>query len=564
MHEQYAYYPMHMHIHTCFQPGSSMANHFYNAKQLEMKYIWFTDHDVRTGLKKKPVPGFQFDSDDLLKEEENGVFQGFEITEYETKAKLTHSVDTNEQMLTLKAEGSAKDEWQSAGIHFVSSGARHTASLLMDVCLKMNITAEDISADTRLIFDIRLSQRPPKCLPAHLLYVAGNPAGLEGRHTQILPLEINNGKVCLPLSEDVSEDSEIGGKDNVFDTITVTLQVRNGAELTVTLKNFEIEVKKFFEQAHQEQKKQAAAVGKKYGVTPFVSFEISEAGEHKNCFSSYVPTIDYAEKKFCVSNRDAVRHVKSYGGIFAINHPLAINALKRKNFTELQRKCIAAKMAVELLACRAYGADLIEVGFPCGRNGFSLEEFLMLWDLLSTGGLFLCGYGCSDSHRNNDGWFDGNNFATYLAAERGLPHPISEEVFTRSMRKGMAYTGNPMKIKGTVSFQTEQGFQMGAVLNDKEYAEANIMFYAEHTEPDWQFKLVENGNTVYSEKLSGGEYTNRSVLRRGESTVAFQRAELWDENGVCILLTNPIYIVKTDEAAFEIPDYRLVKEENAE
>ena len=52
--KQYAYHPMHMHIHTCFQPGASMAAHMHNARALGMRYIWFTDYDTRTGVKKNP------------------------------------------------------------------------------------------------------------------------------------------------------------------------------------------------------------------------------------------------------------------------------------------------------------------------------------------------------------------------------------------------------------------------------------------------------------------------------------------------------------------------------
>lgn len=259
---------------------------------------------------------------------------------------------------------------------------------------------------------------------------------------------------------------------------------------------------------------------------------------------------------------DAVRHVKAHGGIFAINHPLAIEPLKRKDFSKTQRDRIVAKMAVCLLSNHAYGADLIEVGFPAGRNGFSLEEYVTLWDLLSMGGLFLCGYGSSDSHRNNDGWFDGNNFAAYIAAESSLQHPICEDIFVHSMKKGMVYTGNPIKIKGEVRFETADGFQMGSVFKSEERGEVDIVFYMEHTEPGWQFQLIENGDICFSESLNGGAFAHTSLLRTGKTAVSFRRAAVYDENGMCILLTNPIYLVQTQEAAFAIPECRLAIEED--
>lgn len=47
--EQYIYHGIAMHRHTCHQPGSSMEAHIYNAHQLGMQYIRFTDHDTRVG-----------------------------------------------------------------------------------------------------------------------------------------------------------------------------------------------------------------------------------------------------------------------------------------------------------------------------------------------------------------------------------------------------------------------------------------------------------------------------------------------------------------------------------
>lgn len=102
--------------------------------------------------------------------------------------------------------------------------------------------------------DIRLSQRTPSLQHAHILCVAGSTEGLKTPHTQILPLELHNGNACLRLSEDVSEEADIGGRDNVFDTVDIVLQVKNGAHLSVTLGDFRIAVNKFFEAAHAEQK----------------------------------------------------------------------------------------------------------------------------------------------------------------------------------------------------------------------------------------------------------------------------------------------------------------------
>ncbi len=557
MKKEYTYHSMHMHIHTCFQPGMSMAAQMYNAKTLNMHYIWLTDHDTRTGFKQNPVNGFIFDSDALIKHDGENSFYGFEVADFEKNAKLDYDINTDKKTIKLTALSQNTDEWQSAGIFFVSSRTRHTHSLLMQVGLEFKLLDETICKDSRLIFDVRLSQRPPHCNPAHLLYVIGSTEGLSAPNTQIIPLSIKDNMVVLPLSDDVSNDDEIGGIDNVFDTITITLQARKGTELSVLLKDFVITVGKGFEDAHEAQKHKAAEIGEHYNVTPFVSYEISGAGEHKNCFTTSVPTIDYQKYNYAVSPCEAARHVKKHGGIFAFNHPLAIQPLKRKKFTPEQKLSVIAKMTANLLANRAYGADLLEVGFPTGRNGFSSNEFLLLWDMLSCGGMFLCGYGSSDCHRDNVNWYDGNNFATYLGVESNLSHPVSEENFIEAMKKGRAYSGNPVKLRGKITFETKDGHQQGTVFDTQKTKSIDIVFNAKETKPGWKFRLIENGLEAYSEIITSSEFTYNSILQCREETVNFQRVELYDENGICIMLTNPIYLVNTELFCGEIPSYRL-------
>ena len=556
--ETYQYHPMHMHIHSCFQPGASMAVQMHNAAALGMRYIWFTDHDTRTGVKQRPVNGFSFDTPELSKTRDGKPDHGFEQAHFEKEAALTWSVKTENKTLTLQAEADSGEQWQSAGISFFSSARRHTAALLMGITLWLKLQVSEMNPDCRLILDVRLSQRPPECKPAHMYYVLGDAEGLAQPDIQILPLTIKDGTVVLPLSADVSNEDSIGGLDNVFDTLIVTLQVRKSAKMQVMLEDFQIRVEKFFEQAHQAQKEVAALVGKRYGVTPFVSFEIS-AVEHKNCFSTHVPTIDYREYDYRITEEQAGQYVLRHGGIFAINHPLALNVLKRKVFTPQEQLNVIDKMAAELLKCRAYGASLMEVGYPMGRNNFSLEQYLLLWDKLTLEGLFLCGYGCSDSHRNNDGWFDGNNFATWLGVDAGLQHPIAEAAFVQAMKQGNAYMGDPVKLKGSVSFATAQGHPQGSVFDRKETDVLELCFHAENTQPGWSFRLIENGQEIFRQTVSENSFDHNSLLRAGTEKVCFQRAMLYDENGRCVLLTNPVCIADMDALLYPVPQERRKK-----
>ena len=554
MKTSYTYYPMHMHLHSCFQPGMSMAAHMHNAQKLGMKYIWFTDHDSATGIGKWSITGYSF-ADGVLNKGDHGFFEA----EFSEKAQFSCTVDSEEKLARLCAQADSRPVWQSGGLYFHSTGHRHNPALLMETSLQLALNIGKMTPDTRLILDITLSQRPPDCKKAHMLYVLGDPAGLEAEGCQIIPLKWMDGIVEMPLYQDVSEDITIGGKDNVFDTVTVVLQVRSGAALSADLGDFRICFNKNYEQAHIAQKEEAARVGKLYGVTPFVAFEFSKT-EHKNCFSSDVPTLNLAEMNWQVSNRTVADHTKKHNGIFAINHPLAISLLKRKEFDPLQRLAVVARSATTLLSCDAYGASLVEVGYPMGRNGFDLQAFLMHWDLLSSGGLFLTGYGCNDCHRNNENWFEGNNFATWIGVESSCQHPVGEKAFVDALRKGRVYTGDPVKLRGSVSFETIEGHQQGTVFTTDKVSELTVCFRAQAVKPGWKFRLIENSHEVFCEEITGTEYTHKSVLKASPATVSFQRAELYDTDGRCILLTNPIYLVKPEELARDIPVCRLVEE----
>lgn len=69
--KNYTYYPMHMHLHSCFQSGASMESHMYNAKCLGMKYIRFTDHD--STICRAYVPNIDFSEQQLDYTDENGI-----------------------------------------------------------------------------------------------------------------------------------------------------------------------------------------------------------------------------------------------------------------------------------------------------------------------------------------------------------------------------------------------------------------------------------------------------------------------------------------------------------
>ena len=130
-----------------------------------------------------------------------------------------------------------------------------------------------------------------------------------------------------------------------------------------------------------------------------------------------------------------------------------------------------------------------------------------------------------------------------------------------AMQKGNAYCGDPVVLKDKVEFATTDGYQQGTVFTTAQKDQVSIVFSALNVQSGWRFRLIENGHEVYTQQLQQGDFTYESTLCPSAAAVSFQRAEIYDETGRCILLTNPIYLVKSEELSREIPQCRLPEEQ---
>lgn len=543
------YEPMHMHLHTCHQPGGSMEGHIYNASQLGMRYIRFTDHDTRTGKKKNPIEKFDFSLGTAQICDEKGTY-GFEFF-----GDPEVSFADSEMKITSSTEG---DAYKRAGAYFTSSGTKHTVSLIAEVLLTLGMRIKTVG-DAHVYLDVRLSQRPPEHKAAHLIYSFDERGG--GMNTVRLPLAVaEDGVYRLRLSEDMRELWEIGGLDNVFDTLLITAETRNGGCAEITVDRFEISAKYGYDDVIVRQREVADKIGKRYGVKPFVTTEISGAGQHKNVFSSSVPVIDYEKRGYKVSEWEAVDHVKKHGGIFAYNHPFENDAYKKmKDLTPSDVKRIVNEEAENLISKQLYGATLMEVGFTEGRGYFALEDHLRLWDLISLSGIFITGYGDSDSHSNTKSWFEGNNFASWIGVDEHIPYPVPEEVLIRSMKAGNVYMGDPVLLKTPISF-TSGNAVMGSVILQKGGA-VKMRFGIKAPTADSLVRVIVDGEMHTEEKIRSEDEYLLDFEFEPKRAVSFARVELYAPSGRCIMLTNPIYVANPESFGGKIPAERLVEEE---
>ena len=550
----YTYHPMHMHLHAGHQPGASVESHMHNAAALGMHYIRITSHDIRMGPHPLPCKSFDFKKGSLVYEDYPGSWCGWS----EQFGAPEVCFDGSGMILSACSQ---TDEHRLDGYGFKTSAKRHTVSLLSDITLTLGLSCETFG-DAHVIIDVTLSQRAPDHLHAHLRYVFGKTQPSDQPHTAELPLSLSpDGIYRLELTKDVQRDgisAVVGGADNAFDSIAVLLETENGGRASCRLTRFEIDTKYSYETVVAKQRKLAEEIGSRYNIKPFVTNEISAAGQHKNCYSTKVPVIDYAAHGYSVTQEQAIEHVKRYGGIFSYNHPF--EKYKRSVITPQEHPKIIRRDAEEFIKTKVYGATLMEVGFAAGRDSFTLEEHLQLWDLISLGGVFITGYGDSDSHFSTRNWFDGNNFAAWVAAPADIPFPVGEEHFTDSMKAGRLYTGDPVFLKGAVKLCCG-GKPMGAIITAEKAKTFTVSFAADSVEKDSTIRIVVNGEEAH--RFYAEEHSDKDGNVRFEFEVSnplavnFARVEMYNSDGRCILLTNPIYFVRTDKFSGEIPEERI-------
>ena len=544
------YYPMAMHIHTCHQPGGSMEGHMYNAKKLGMQYIHFTDHDGRLGRKANEFSSFDFSLGAIEYSEPNvnKSMVGFEsVGECEISSEVGK--------ITARALGNGA-EYTESGITLKSAGKRHTSSLLSDISIKLNLDF-DIVGDAEFCIDITLSQRPPEYKMAHVKYVFSEPCEYSELTHYVKLEKASDGIYTLNLSRDCEGCEEIGGLDNALSGISFLFKARNGARASLEISKLEIERIYDPQLVLDKQRILADKIGQKYGIKPFVTYEISHAGQHKNVYSSFVPIINYEQLGYSVTEEEAVLHVKKYGGVFGYNHPFENGKFNSVDGDRDVINSIVLDEAKRLSDLNVYGASVMEVGFFDGRGKFLRSDYFKLWDLLTLDGIFITGCGDSDSHYNSLGWFDGQNCCSYVAAPKELPFPVSEEVFNESLKAGRVYFGDPVYINFPIDFYSGKTLMGGILTAKSEEDKKTLSFRADGVEKGYAIDVIINGEKTQRITVNSDADSNFDFELSAPLPVNFARIEIFNKDERCILMTNPIYLVREDLFKKEIPSNRL-------
>jgi len=570
-------YGVQMHLHGSMSEGpGSMRGHNTMARQLGgvVDVLWWTDHDWRiaahtyvTGfdfedglMVRSPVPKPGEDGEEQSTAGWSRVETSLPLPRFDTSFSEEQARAGSRSWKITAAAGAG--DWQRIEYRFISDRKRHIASLASDVRLRLAVYPAAMDANARLVLRALLSQQPPE-VRGRIDYVlsvgpgAGGEAGVpqtqpssdpeDGFPLRVVPvrapLEVGRwNDLVLEVSKD-AERLRLGGWDNSLAELSVALEARDGASVTLYLDAFAIERQVVGQALFDREKELVSELHT--GLVQHVGQEISYDA-HLNAYGLNVPLTDFATWPHGLSAEQAVKFVHEHGGIVSLNHifgPGGQEGLRdhttgsnRERFERIKRGTREA---------RAYGANLFEVGYR--ERFYNLAAYVELWDELSADGVYITGTGVSDSHSNIKGWQTGpNNFITWAYA----PSPSQEDLIA-GLLAGRAFFGDPTRFDGRLDLVTPEGGRMGQVVVTKQ-ATQRVTYRASGLRPGQTIRIVRDGQPTGEHRLTADSFEHSQEIPTDQAT--FVRFEVL-ESGQPVVFSNPLYF-RPDEPAGGVPAAR--------
>jgi hypothetical protein len=421
---------------------------------------------------------------------------------------------------------------------------------------------------------VQLSEHAPRgglALEPHVLSyeitlgpgsAAGREPGAPRREGAVyrIPMRCETGRwneLVFDLARDaVRGFPEAPGEDNALVHLTLGVETRNGGSAAVFFDDLRIHQRDSGPPVYARQAELLDQVGALYPrLVQLQGLELSPDSHHLNLFCEETPLPDYEaiaratppdpanpayfeREAFYQRTIDwAVAETHARGGLVSYNHPFGRTFEEGERPAEGARATNEAELA-ELLAHRAQGADLLEVGYR-KRGGATLDDHLWLWDRAALAGLRLVGIGVSDSHGGKENRWRGqpNNLVSWVYAAS----PAKRDLLA-GLRAGRVFFGDLERFDGTLDLVLDSGEVMGTSVAGTR-AEALVTLSATGTQAGQRVVVVESGVRGASYPVEGKEFRREHRLALPASGPALVRFELHDESGA-IALSNPIHFVR--------------------
>ena len=469
-----------MHVHASMSEGNGSwraAN--VHAKQIGLNVLWWSDHDWRMSYHTYNR-AFGFEGPDLKTVVPTYYEAGTDMAAAAGNAVMTITLAPHAANGTVRdaigrttaeraVEGTRSFEVAAAAAApgwqrylYELDGTRRTMkrSLASKVTLSFAAFAaagDEVMAAVR----VDLSQQPPDMKPGAIYYVLTQASdadlrALENAQTKFVRIPFQAGS-WNHIAVDVTRDAErlqLGGIDNAMVAVSFGVLTK-GPLARAFFDDYRIRHELQGEALRDEARAMAARYQKEYGVINYVGQELS-FDAHMNPLGERVPMIDHVRHPAGLNARQTSDFVHENGGVVSLNHIFGTNAPPAGTDVKDPESVRALEdlRIRELTENRVYGADILEVGYP--TRVLPMKSFLRVWDALSSAGIDVVGNGISDTHGSVAGWYNGNNFVSWVWA-----HSASMADIIDGFRRGDVFFGDPVQFKGTLTLTTDDGHRMG-------------------------------------------------------------------------------------------------------
>ena len=566
---------MAMHIHASFSEGTaSMQAHLAEAERTGVDVIWWTEHDHRM-VARGYLKDVHFNG---LSEWSGGV----QLTWRASSSGQLTSSSTNIVSAPVSASDPGGRALRMTALSTSSSGGTRTLTAdPRNYALNTSLDGTTIVMDVRPVdsgedawFDIVVvtSYRPA---------MSGRPAGqyriryrVGGRRAPGTVVETDplDGLVVLDARPDrwstftldpVADLSrlwpEIDFRDASLIDFALSVTSRNAARSTTVVDG--LHFNRIRKNANAVLAVQRDLMDHYTPLYPTVlqrqGLELSENTPHVNWFGD--PEIWPVSEPANYDVGLAIAKVHASGGVASYNHPFGTSG---GPFSASQRISRRRTMASTMVSERAFGADIVEVGYQGGRAGMAARDYIALWDVMSRNLVFATGTGVSDDHKGVD-WTEQQ-----WRHITGVWAPDTEVASLQSaLRAGRAWFSDPAYYDGVLDVKGAGFVPMGGVGRIKSDS-SSVRIRATNVPASWRVVVVsgiadETGTSVLdpvttTRGVSASQLVDDTVSIKVASSVSmFHRVELRDDQGVARAYSNPLWLLRKASVA-SIPDQRWV------
>ena len=567
-------YSAQLHVHASYsEGGGSIESETYEFNQAGIDVVWWSDHDSIAGLiHSVSTFGFEGFEEPLDLNEPWSPMCWYEavLTKRCEPYKNESFTAAAAQFVTSPVHRGAKSlrltgarlgsDFGQYSYRFWAPSSRHTYPIAAQVTVDLAIFPETVGPSATAIVQVDLScHAANEVLPAAcyvLIYYLDNQATESHREGAVyyVPLPYRQGRwneFSLPITDDVVRGFPfIDPLDNSMGVLSFGVRSREDVPAAVCFDSLHIRHELEGQQLYDTQRDRMARVAQRFpDVAQHQGVEISFLTDHLNEFSLDTPLPDY-EAMFAASGlADAAGYVTNWtalrafaarywveqaharGGLVSFDH-MFFPDVEPPLYTREQIRS-------NLLYCRVWGADLLEVGYVY-RGGHSLEDHLWVWDELAKEELYLVGTAVSDYHGGAVGCWQSyqNSFLTWIWASSKAKADLIE-----GLRSGRVFFGHQAVYDGRLDLSTPQGFVMGQIVLTDQPGQ-QVIAQVDGLALGDQLRWVISGQPLPTVVAQQSQVQIEQMVLLTPSNGAFARLEVYTAGGTPKVFSNPIYFVR--------------------